>query len=90
MAATERVVVLTSPAEKAALDAKAASAGRISAGELIRRAVDACDAPNLREAAELRARLDVVAVTHEETLRQLDRAERKLDASLTQVERKKP
>lgn len=35
MVATERVVVLMSPAEKAALVAKAVLSGRISAGELI-------------------------------------------------------
>ena len=43
MVATERVVVLMSPAEKAALVAKAVLSGRISAGELIRRAVQAYD-----------------------------------------------
>ena len=56
--------------------------GRISEGELIRRAVDAYDAETLREAGELRALLDVLAATQEETLRQLDRTERKLDATL--------
>jgi hypothetical protein len=39
-AASERVVVLMSRAEKQALDAKAASAGHISAGELLRRNAD--------------------------------------------------
>ena len=43
MVATERVVVLMSPAEKAALVAKAVLSGRISAGELIRRAMQAYD-----------------------------------------------
>jgi hypothetical protein len=43
MAASERVVVLMSPAEKQALDAKAASAGHIFASELVRRAVEAYD-----------------------------------------------
>jgi hypothetical protein len=42
-----------SPAEKAALDAKAASAGAISAGELIRRAVEAYDEQAQAEAEEL-------------------------------------
>ena len=82
MAATERVVVLMSPAEKAALDAKASQAGRISAGELIRRAVDAYDADAQSEAEELRALISVLSATHADTLRQLDRAEQKLDATL--------
>ena len=83
MAATERVVVLMSPAEKAALDAKAASAGAISAGELIRRAVAAYDEQAQAEAEELKGLLSVLAATHAQTLRQLDLAERKLDDTLT-------
>ena len=83
MPATERVVVLMSPAEKSALDAKAASAGSISAGELIRRAVAAYDESVQAEAEELKALLALLAATHEETLRQLDRTERKLDDTLT-------
>jgi hypothetical protein len=85
MASTERVVVLMSPAEKAALDAKAASAGSISAGELIRRAVEAYDEQTQKEADELRGLLRVLAATHGETLRQLDQAERKLDDTLTDL-----
>lgn len=83
MAATERVVVLMSPAEKAALDAKAASAGAISAGELIRRAVEAYDEQAQAEAEELKGLLTLLADTHAQTLRQLDLAERKLDDTLT-------
>jgi hypothetical protein len=83
MAATERVVVLMSPGEKAALDAKAASAGAISAGELIRRAVEAYDEHAQAEAEELKGLLALLASTHTETLRQLDLAERKLDDTLT-------
>lgn len=82
MAATERVVVLMSPAEKAALDAKAARAGSVSAGELIRRAVEAYDEQAETDAAELRALLSALATTHDETLRRLDQTERKLDATL--------
>jgi len=77
MAATERVVVLMSPAEKAALDAKAARAGPVSVGELIRRAVEAYDADTESDAAELRALLSVLATTHDETLRRLDQTERR-------------
>jgi hypothetical protein len=85
MAAGERVVVLMSRAEKAALEAKAASAGPISAGELIRRAVEAYDEQAQAEAEELKALLRVLAATHAETLRQLERAERKLDATLSDL-----
>lgn len=83
--AAERVVVLMSPAEKAALEAKAASAGPISAGELIRRAVEAYDVETQAEAEELQALLRVLAATHAETLRQLVRAERKLDDTLSEL-----
>ena len=82
MAASERVVVLMSPAEKAALDAKVARAGSVSVGELIRRAIEAYDEDTKAEAAELRALLSVLAMTHDETLRRLDQTERKLDETL--------
>lgn len=82
MAASERVVVLMSPAEKAALDAKVARAGSVSVGELIRRAVEAYDEDSEAEATELRALLSVLATTHDETLRRLDQTERKLDETL--------
>ncbi len=71
MAATARLMVLMSPEEKAALEAKAAQAGS-SAGELVRRAVDAYDIGSQAEAEELRALLMVFDETHNETLRQLD------------------
>ena len=79
MAATARVIVLMSPEEKAALDAKAARAGPVSAGELVRRAVAAYDDETLREAEELRLLLDLFAQTHAKTILELDQLERKLD-----------
>ena len=82
MAATARVVVLMPPAEKVALDAKAVHAGRISAGELIRRAVRAYDEQADTEAEELRGLLEVLAATHQATVGQLDRTEHKLDETL--------
>ena len=85
MAASERAVVLMSPAEKRALDAKAARAGRISAGELVRRAVDAYDEQAAAEAAELRALLGVLAGVHTETLRRLEASERRLDDTLVHL-----
>ena len=54
-AATVRVVVLMTREEKAELEAKAERSGRISAAELVRRAVDAYDLGDQREAEELRA-----------------------------------
>ena len=88
MVATERVVVLMSPAEKAALVAKAVLSGRISAGELIRRAVQAYDEATKIEAEELRGLLTVLAATHRETLRHLDRAGHKLDLTLAYLANK--
>lgn len=86
MRASERVVVLMSPQEKAALEAKAERAGRISAGELVRRAVDAYDISEDREAAEeLRAVLTVFRRTHAETMHELDRVEQKLDRTLADL-----
>ena len=72
MAVTERVVVLMSSAEKAALDAEA---------------VQAYDEEAEMEADELRGLLTVLAATHQETLRQLDRAEHKLDEKLAYLAR---
>jgi hypothetical protein len=85
--ATARVVVLMTPDEKAALDAKAARSGHISAAELVRRAVDAYDLGDQQEAAELRALLDLFRRTHAETLAQLDQTDRKLDDVLTTLGR---
>jgi len=93
MAATERVVVLMSPAKKAALDARAASAGAISTGaiptgaistgEFIRRAVGAYGEPALAEAEELRRLHALAAAIRAETPRRLDLDERDLDDMLS-------
>ena len=82
MAATQRMVVLMSTREKAALEAKARRAGKISAGELVRRAVAAYDEGVTDETSELRALLDLLTATHAETLRRLETTERKLDETL--------
>ena len=87
MGATARVVVLMTPAEKAALDAKAERAGRISSAELVRRAVDAYDLADQREAEELRAVLALFSATRAETLAQLDRTDGTLDATLAALGR---
>jgi len=82
LASTERMVVLMSPREKAALEAKARRAGKISAGELVRRAIAAYDEGTAEEASELRTLLDLLATTHAETLRRLVATERKVDETL--------
>ena len=82
MPATARMVVLMSPREKAALEAKARRTGKISAGELVRRAVAAYDSD---EASELRTLLDLLATTHAETVRRLDATERNLDETLADL-----
>ena len=92
MAATERVVVLMSPAEKAALERRAAAAGRLSTAEFIRRAVATADeAGTEAEAAELAALLPAFRATHAEALRRLDATISKLDETLAflQAERTK-
>ena len=85
--ATARVVVLMTPDEKAALEAKAERSGRISAAELVRRAVAAYDLGDRREAEELRALLDLFRGTRAETLAQLDDTDRELDATLAALGR---
>lgn len=87
MSSNARMVVLMSPKEKTELEAKARRAGRISAGELVRRAVSAYDVDSAAEAEELRALLDQFTVTRAETLRRLDATERKLDKTLASLRR---
>ena len=64
----------------------AARAWRLSAGELVRRAVEAYDAEAAGEAAELRGLLDMLVGVHAETLRRLDATERKLDDTLAYLQ----
>ena len=88
VAASERVLVLMSPDEKQALDAKAARAGRISTGELVRRAVTAYDeGGTAAEEAELRGLPRLFTEVHGETLRRLEASERKLDETLDYLQR---
>ena len=83
--ATARVVVLMTPDEKAALDVKAERSGRISAAELVRRAVAAYEIGDRQEAEELQAVLDLFRRTRAETLAQLDHTDRKLDEALASL-----
>ena len=87
MPASQRVVILMSPDEKQALDAKATRAGSISTGELVRRAVAAYDEDEAAEASELRELLRVFAGVHSETLRKLEATERKLGDTLAYLQR---
>ena len=74
-AATERVVVLMTPAEKKALEAKARRMGA-STGELVRRSVDAFD--ERLDSAGVEALLGALTEAHKSTVAALDRAEREI------------
>ena len=77
MAASARLMVLMSPEERASLDAKARALG-VSAGEVVRRAVQAFALGTEEEAAELRALVDAFNELHPETLRIADECHRKV------------
>jgi len=77
MAASARLMILMSPGERASLDAKARALG-VSAGEVVRRAVDAFELGTEEEAAELRSLIEVFNQIHPETLRIADESHRKL------------
>jgi hypothetical protein len=77
MVASARLMVLMSPEERAALDAKARALG-VSAGEVVRRAVQTFELGTEEEAAELRALIDAFNEIHPETLRIADESHRKV------------
>src|SRR5438105_4466475 len=81
MPASARLMVLMSPEERAALDAKARTLG-VSAGEIVRRAVHAFELGTEEEAAELRGLIDVFNQLHPETLRIADECHRKVAETL--------
>jgi hypothetical protein len=74
-------MVLMSPAERASLDAKARALG-VSAGEVVRRAVQAFELGTEAEATELRELIDAFNQLHPETLRVADEAHRKIAENL--------
>jgi phage gp37-like protein len=76
--ASERLVVLMTPAEKRRLEAKARRLGA-SAGELVRRSVKAYDAE--ADDRQVETLLRQLAEAHTATLAALDRAERELAAT---------
>ena len=77
MAASARLMVLMSPEERASLNTKARTLG-VSAGEVVRRAVQAFEPGTEEEAAELRGLIDVFNQLHPETLRIADECHRKV------------
>jgi cytochrome P450 len=85
-AATERVVVLMTPAEKRALERKA-KAAHLSAGELVRRSVEAFD-PRLADRSVV-SMLESFAASHETTVRALDNAEHELAETRAYFARKR-
>jgi hypothetical protein len=89
MAASARLMVLMSPEERASLDAKARALG-VSAGEVVRRAVQAFELGTEAEASELRELIDVFDQLHPETLRIADEAHRKVAETLAGSSRHGP
>src|SRR5437660_3836526 len=89
MAASARLMVLMSPEERASLDAKARTLG-VSAGEVVRRAVQAFELGTEEEAAELRALIDAFNQLHPETLRIADECHRKVAETLAGSARRDP
>jgi hypothetical protein len=88
-AASERLIVPISPADKKAVERKAA-AGKMSMAEFARRAVlkyDPREEENRIE-AELRAVLQAFGTVHAQTIEQLDRADAALDAALAHFAKK--
>src|SRR5437870_13146271 len=89
MAASARLMILMSPEERAALDAKARALG-VSAGEVVRRAVQAFELGSEEEAAELRSLIDVFSQLHPETLRIADECHRKIAETLAGPSGRRP
>jgi hypothetical protein len=82
-------MILMSPDERAALDAKARTLG-VSAGEVVRRAVQAFELGTEEEAAELQSLIEAFNQLHPETLRIADESHRKVVEILTGPSRRGP
>ena len=87
MAASARLMILMSPEERASLDTKARTLG-VSAGEVVRRAVQAFELGTEEEAAELRSLIDAFNELHPETLRIADECHRKVSETLARPARR--
>jgi hypothetical protein len=86
MPASARLMVLMSPEERAALNAKARALG-VSAGEVVRRAVQAFELGTEEEAAELRSLVEAFNQLHPETLRIADECHRKVAETFPELPR---
>jgi hypothetical protein len=89
MASSARLMVLMSPEERASLDAKARTLG-VSAGEVVRRAVQAFELGTEADATELRELIDAFNQLHPETLQIADEAHRKVAENLAGSSRRGP
>ena len=86
-AATQRVVILMTPAEKRSLETKARRLGA-SAAELVRRSVRSYDpAANDTKIGTMLRRL---AESHQATIAALDDAERELEQTRAHFSKKRP
>lgn len=77
----ERVVTLMTLTEKTRLESKAKDAG-ISIGELIRRAVDAFDAEEMRQLEQIAAVAREFRIAADRASRSLDRTNAKVEETL--------
>ena len=84
--ASERLIVPISAEDKRMVTAKAARLGKISAAELVRRAVVAYEPEEAEAEVELKALLAAFPRLHAETMAQLDRTDAALDRCLAQID----
>ncbi len=87
--ATERLVVPITAKDKARVERKAATAGKMSTAEFVRRAALNYEPADEAAAAELRSLVAVFEELHASTLAQLDRTDAALDAALAHFKRKR-
>ena len=87
--ASERLVVQISAEDKKRVEAKAARHGATSTADFVRRAALNYEPAGNAEEAELRKLLKAFGSMHAQTLRQLDRTDRALDAALRHFARRR-
>jgi hypothetical protein len=85
--ATERVTVLMTSVEKAALEAKAKGAG-VSVGEFVRRSVDSFDPEEAAELVQLAALAAELERSNNEASAALDRALASIEKTRAQLDRR--
>jgi len=85
-AATERVITLMTPTEKAKLEARAREAG-VSVGEFVRRSVDSYDPEVAADLVLLHALSNELRRSNAEAVAAMDRALTSLQATRDQLER---